>query len=323
MDYKTIIYIRVSSNKQNNKYNNTTSLETQYFNCQNYCSLNNLTIDTKFEEIASARHLKQKILKMIIENYNNINLIIHDLSRFSRNVNSGLELLQECLNKNIIIHFLKEKLIIKMNDDINICKQYLIATEHESDYISYRIKQSIKYKKSLGYHIGKAKYGFIIKHIDGVRKLEPNNTEQLIITLINKLYYGSQKKDIQKLLHKINKSKLELLDDDIICYGNYTCKDIAYFLNFHNISYKTDKLWTANIINNLLNKNTEYFENKHKLTNDLINELNNKNYNKIKSLYKKINGYNLDDNNIIINNNNDIISFLKTYNVNFRPWDNN
>ena len=63
------------------------------------------------------------LLDNLILRNNNINLIVNDITRFSRHNLYGLALLKRCLKNNINIHFVKEKVIF----------------DHTNEYISTKI----------------------------------------------------------------------------------------------------------------------------------------------------------------------------------------
>ena len=103
----SIIYCRSSTLKQNQ--GNHMSIETQLFYCKNYCEENKLNITNCESEICRAVSItnQRKLLKIVNSN-RNINIIIYDASRFSRNVYDGINLLRKCKNKNIVIHIVKD-----------------------------------------------------------------------------------------------------------------------------------------------------------------------------------------------------------------------
>ena len=99
---RNIIYCRVSSLKPT-----SFSFINQEEECVKYCKLNKLRIHQIQKEHISGFG-KQKILEQLITKSKNINLIIYDISRFSRNSLFGFKLLKLCHKKNINIHFVKE-----------------------------------------------------------------------------------------------------------------------------------------------------------------------------------------------------------------------
>tara|TARA_B110000971_G_C19854173_1_gene428566 strand:+ start:51 stop:482 length:432 start_codon:yes stop_codon:yes gene_type:complete len=116
---KSIIYVRSSTKNQNNTYTNSTSLDMQIFSCENFAKKNKLNIIGIEKEICSARKgSNQKVLGNIIKNNSNINLIVFDISRFSRNIFDGTNILEQCFNKCITLYSVANELFIKDLKDI-------------------------------------------------------------------------------------------------------------------------------------------------------------------------------------------------------------
>jgi DNA invertase Pin-like site-specific DNA recombinase len=331
---RSIIYVRSSTKNQNNEYNNSASLEMQIFSCENFAKQNNLDIISIEKEICSARKgSNQKVLKSIIENNNNINLMVFDISRFSRNHFDGTKMLKHCLEKGITIYSVKDNLFVKDLRDIQSFTNLLISAQAESDAISHRVLQSIEYRKSLGAYFGKEKFGYSIIKENNIKKLVPLLDEIQVINLIQKLYYGCQKCEIEDLLLTINKQKTKIKIPDILLYGNYSSADVAYFLNLHSI-FKRGEQWTTYTINKVINQNVKYINKKYNLTDNLIDELItiisnkstsdiSKNVRTINQLFLEINGYKLTEKletYKTFKTRWDIMNFLNKYHVNFRVW---
>lgn len=331
---KSIIYVRSSTKGQNNIYTNSASLEMQIFSCEKFAKENKLDISGIEKEICSARKgSNQKVLENIIKNNNNINLLVFDISRFSRNIFDGTNMLGQCLNKCITLYSVKDELFIKDLKDMRSFTNLLISAQAESDAISHRVKQSILYRKSLGAYFGRQKFGYNIINDNNIKKLVPVAEEFQVINLIQKLYYGCKSSEIKLLLSIINKQTLKIEISNIILYGNYNSADIAYFLNFHNI-YKGSDPWTSISISKVINQNSEYINKKYNLVDNFINELkiiiykNNildisKNIRTINQLFLEINGYKLTEKlerYKLLKTKSDIKCFLNTYIVNFRTW---
>lgn len=331
---RSIIYVRSSTKNQNNEYNNSASLEMQIFSCENFAKQNNLDIISIEKEICSARKgSNQKVLKSIIENNNNINLMVFDISRFSRNHFDGTKMLKHCLEKGITIYSVKDNLFVKDLRDIQSFTNLLISAQAESDAISHRVLQSIEYRKSLGAYFGKEKFGYSIIKENNIKKLVPLLDEIQVINLIQKLYYGCQKCEIEDLLLTINKQKTKIKIPDILLYGNYSSADVAYFLNLHSI-FKRGEQWTTYTINKVINQNVKYINKKYNLTDNLIDELItiisnkstsdiSKNVRTINQLFLEINGYKLTEKletYKTFKTRWNIMNFLNKYHVNFRVW---
>jgi DNA invertase Pin-like site-specific DNA recombinase len=260
-----IIYTRVSTTNQTFGM----SLDSQYQLCRKYCFENNLDIISTVRESVSAREInKQTQLQQIIQSNQNINLIINEPTRFSRNMKDAVNLMDQCKNKKIIIHFVQDNLVSNNNSDIKKIVSGVFDGEIESNTLGLRMKRSIAHRKKLGiYQPAIAKYGYMYdyKYSNGKQRriLKQNMEEQQIINLINKLYYGSNISQVESLLVRITKRKHDLYnpndineDVDKIEYGNFKFTDIANFLNSIPI-YKRNKLWSGQSISKLI-QNDDY-----------------------------------------------------------------
>jgi DNA invertase Pin-like site-specific DNA recombinase len=286
---RAIIYLRCSTPKQN-------SYNTQLYNCTNYCNNNNFTIVDTIKETISATNLnKQPKLLNIINNNNNLNLIVYDISRLSRNVVHGNEILTKCKDNNIIIHSVNNYLNTNNIYGIRNFQRELIETQFESNLISSRVKSNIEHKKSLGYSVGRIPYGYS-KNPD-TQCLVPNKKEQNIINLILNLKYGSTFDNVNKLVNEINNENIKLLSESefkIILYGNLTHKDIVKILEENNISYKNNTEWSDNIITNIINNNSTYNSYNEELSKQIIYNLYfGLDLNSINDIYYKINKNNI------------------------------
>lgn len=333
----SIIYTRCSTPNQNNPQYNSSSIDSQLFMCTEFCKDNNFKILDHKTEICSGRHSKnQKVLLNLINNNSKINLIIFDISRFSRNIIDGMKMIEECLKNNIIIYSVKDNIIVKDNKQLNQFTISLMNAQNESDAISFRVSQSIKYRKSLGGHIGKDYYGYNLIKENNIKKLIINNEEQVVVQLILRLKYGSTYNEVNKLCNLINKSDIKILDKkSLILYGNYENSDIAFILNKNNI-LRRGVLWTSNNIQQVITKYPEYITKKESILNSLFDEFsklieNDKNINKdhvirsINILCEQINGYplnNIDGYNKLkkMKDRYDILSYLNSNFVNFKCW---
>jgi DNA invertase Pin-like site-specific DNA recombinase len=94
---RTLIYCRVSNLKKE-----SSSFATQEQNCVNYCKDKKMVVREIHKEFNSG-YGKQRILQNIIRLCKNINLVIYDITRFSRNLRFGRSLLLACLKKNIVL----------------------------------------------------------------------------------------------------------------------------------------------------------------------------------------------------------------------------
>lgn len=259
-----IIYCRSSSLKQN-QYNHN-SLEMQTFICREYCHKNQINVISLVTEICSATSIaNQKKLLNIINTHSNINLIIYDASRFSRNILEGIQLLNDCKNKNINIHNVKD------NYTTNNYQGYLNFidgiknAEAESKLIGERIKSSIEHRRRLGEDFGNPPYGYKREKINNINKIIEYESEQNIIELGKKLYYGCTLIEANIYMKKITGNNIKSLFTEPcnkIEYGNFSYSMLAEFFNQNNIKYRNDELWTTSRISNIIKnkKRKLYFD---------------------------------------------------------------
>ena len=260
-----IIYCRVSTKIQTFG----SSLENQKEISKLYCFENNFKILNTINEVCSAKNMdNQSELIHIINTYENIHLIINDPSRVSRNLIDFTQMLQICENKKITLHFVTDNLITNNNTDIKVAISSVYDSEIEIKTLSKRIKKNIEQRKRANtYYPSIAKYGYCYekKIISDkvVRIPNKNKNEQLVIELINKMYWGSEITQINNLLFLLTNEKHTIynqknLDEKIkrIEYGNMAFIDIANFLN-SILLLKRDKEWSGSSVSDIINeKNT-------------------------------------------------------------------
>lgn len=252
-----IIYCR-SSTPHQNQYTHT-SIEMQTFVCREYCYKNELQVVSLVTEVCSARQISnQKKLLKIINNNNDINLIVYDASRFSRNILEGIQILNECRNKNIILHCVKDSFsTYKYQGYLNFVDG-IKNGEAESKLLSDRLKSSIQHKRALGSEFGNPAYGYKKEKNNGITKFVDNENEKKIINLATKLYYGCSVKEANNCILDITGENIKSLFTEPcakIKFGNFTYGMIAEFFNEHNIKYRNEKEWTATQVSNIVKTN--------------------------------------------------------------------
>lgn len=249
-----IIYCRISTPNQIFG----TSLDSQKLLCQEYCKKNNFNIKSTLVEIKSAQTMnKQEELYTFINSNENLNLIVYDPSRLSRNLKDYVDFMDKCKTKNITIHFVQDELVSSNNSDCKKILSGVIDGETESRNIGLRVKRSITYRKSRGiYKSSIPKYGYLYNK----KLLFVNTEEQQIIKLIQNLYWGSSIDTINKMLLKITGEPHELYfitapekQVKTIQYGNMRIIDIVHFLNSIPIS-KRNKSWNSAAISKIVNQ---------------------------------------------------------------------
>jgi len=254
-DKMAIIYTRVSTSRQQNG----TSLDSQTVLCSDYCNLMKFNISSCIKEICSATLMsKQSKLNDIIMNNSNIHLVILEPSRLSRNLTDFTILLDKCDKKNITLHFVQTITSSNNSQDIKKIISNVYDAETESKTLSQRIKRSISFRKQTKSYISPVQsFGFIVKD----KKVCLNPKEQEVITLINKLFWGSDTNSINALLYNITGYKdeiCELYDNDEIFeikYGNMRIIDIVYFLNNLGITCRGHD-WYSKSVSKLIKEKT-------------------------------------------------------------------
>ncbi len=255
-----VIYSRVST--KNQAFGSSLDLQEEISKI--YCIKKKYKVLSCTIEVCSAKTIgnQEKLLDIINKN-SSVHLIICEPSRISRNLTDFTQLLTLCEQKNITIHFVSDNLITNNTNDIKIILSSIYDGELEIKTLSKRIKRSIeRRKRNKTYLSSTPKYGLQYnKHLvnNKINKIvAKNHFEQLIITFINKLYWGSDIKSINDMLftltnatHKIYNKKNENENIEKIEYGNMTFADIADFLNSNNILRRT-KLWSGNSISNII-----------------------------------------------------------------------
>jgi len=250
---RTIIYCRVSNLKKD-----SFSFATQEEQCVNYCKTNGYTVREIHKEFNSG-YGKQRILQNIFLKYKDINLVISDITRFSRNLKLGRALMNASLKKNIVLHFVKEQLIFDgdNNPDMvaGLIDAGLRASESEWHSIRDRIIANIHYRRASGMCLGNPPFGF-----DSVNKKLVKNNDFNVVRLIIGLRNGVQtSKDLQQILstHITTSNTLRFFDEndnEIIKFAKpltLDFKNIADILNSYNLS---NKHWTGSKAKNLYDK---------------------------------------------------------------------
>jgi DNA invertase Pin-like site-specific DNA recombinase len=270
---RTVVYCRVSNLKDA-----SLSFMSQEEECKKYCHEKKLRIKYIYKEHNSGFG-KQRVLDNIILTNKDINLIIYDITRFSRSKLHGEKLLKICKKKNITIHFVKNNIVYKPtdNDEDDSLYQVLRGLSHsqsEWSTIRDRIVTSINFRRSRGMCLGKAPFGF--DSID--KKLVPNdnfNAIRLIVGLRNgvKTIY-----EIRQILGKL------ATDSQLLSFYDENNKEITTFSHTLMLDFKTitnilneynvcNKHWIPSQVALLYKKNCLYEE--FKCDTEFVNKFNN------------------------------------------------
>ncbi len=241
---KAHIYLRVSDSSKTKKIFNHTQLTNQNFNSgfgsgsyQSYFSgfpEGNLSLDSQKEILmkycldkklmiksiemddgVSARNpLKLKGLNKIIDNIEeNEVLLILDFSRFSRNTQIGLDLLNKLDLKGAHIYSVLDGMNYDTPSARHCVRTTLSCAQMESDLKSMKLKATFENIKNKGGFLGKnAPYGYKIVRIDGLRKLDINTFEQKILKKIKEIAikYSNYRYRDQVIIDKLEKENIKM-----------------------------------------------------------------------------------------------------------------
>ncbi len=266
-----VIYVRASTDNQ--------EINAQKFSCEEYCRNNNLLVKSIYVEKCSAfKNKSQKQLNKLINENENINLIVFSIDRFSRNINKADVLVQTLTQKNINLISIKENINLNTALGKHNFRSYVNAAQYESELISERVKNSVRFRKLNNIPIGKAPYGYIyLKDSNGFKKMIKNDNEYAVIEFISNNLFKERSSDqltneLYKLLNKLKCDSTQFvpitftLEDNQYEYENYSGNHkikikyniLADVLNDYNIK-KQGKLWTSQSISNVF-KNISHNE---------------------------------------------------------------
>lgn len=257
-----IIYCRVSTQNQTFGF----SLDTQMEASISYCADSNYKIIDIVHEVCSAKEMsQQKKLIELINSNENIHIIIHDPSRLSRNISDFTQLLHICETKKITLHFVSDKLITNNNTDIKTILSSVYDSEIEIKTLSKRVRASIEQRKrNKTYLPSVPRYGYSYeKELNNdriIRTVKKNESEQKVIGLINKMYWGSNIKPVENILQELTGETHEIFnwinpEEKVskIEFGNMTFVDIANFLNSIELT-KREREWTPDSVSDIINE---------------------------------------------------------------------
>jgi DNA invertase Pin-like site-specific DNA recombinase len=148
---KTIGYLRVSTDKQDNNNQKQAVLE--------YANSNGLTNVQFMSEIISSGKKDRDIFKIIDSLEQGDNIIIYELSRLARSMNELQSILVKAREHKASIHAISQHLVIK-HDGGDIQTQALIfalsiSAQIERDMISTRTKNALAVRKAKGLPMGR------------------------------------------------------------------------------------------------------------------------------------------------------------------------
>jgi len=261
-----VLYLRSSTPGQNKEENNQHSLLSQRIQCMDYAKKHNLNIIETIEDVRRANDIKKLKINKIPDDYANINLIIADSSRMSRDLADGALFMKRCVESNIIIHLVRNDSVSNTILGTSKIMNGVIYANHESNIMRERIKSSNQVKRKFGSKFGRVPYGLklkkkIVKYNEynyPINDHISNDEEQKIIKLIGWLRFGCEINTFYKLFRSIidNPTKKLYYQDKEwtdIKYKECTLDYIATILNHHNILKKGEK-WTIARVASVLKK---------------------------------------------------------------------
>jgi DNA invertase Pin-like site-specific DNA recombinase len=161
-----------------------------------------------YQEVVSARDMtKQVALQSLSKSIEpNDILIFYDVSRLSRNIQHGVELLTMLHKKNVQIFSVSEGLSYNDLSQKHIIHMTLCSAQHEVDKLAQRVKASILYRKKQGSKFGRAPYGMKADYKHNIRLFVPNEIEQNHIEYIRRL---SAQYNSEEILQKLNNKQIK------------------------------------------------------------------------------------------------------------------
>ncbi len=263
------------------------SLDTQKEMLMNYCVEKNMLIKSiEYDDGVSARNpLILKGLRRIIDNIDTgETLLILDLSRFARNTQSGLQLLNEIELKGAKIYSVLDGMNYDTPSAKHCVRTTLSCAQMESDVKSIKVKQSIEnIRKRGGYIGGVPKFGFKVINDGNIRRLIKDDDEQKILSTIGEFMF--------KYNDNRNKSLMicNELNNNMITYRGkkYTPLIVSKLIKTHNIEPKKNDNPKSLYVSFVKNKHIkrESLFNNNRFTNDgminfsIINQMNSLNLN--------------------------------------------
>ena len=195
-------YARVSTSFQ--------SLKNQRHEIFEYAHKNNILIDKIVEiEISSTKNKKERLIDETLSKLTRGDvLIVTKLDRLGRSTIEVLQIIEDIKSKGIILHIIKDGLIINCNisNPINDMLLTLLSgfAQMEKNFISERTKSALAQKKSQGIKLGRKK-GAIIKsiydeHLNTIKRLLEKNVS---ISSISKIVGIGTRQSLNNYIKKI------------------------------------------------------------------------------------------------------------------------
>ncbi|MCG3693692.1 recombinase family protein [Aliarcobacter butzleri] len=179
-------YARVSTSLQ--------SLKNQRHEIFEYAHKNNMLIDKIIKiEISTTKNKKERLIDETLSKLTRGDvLIVTKLDRLGRSTVEVLQIIEDIKSKGIILHIIKDRLIIDGNisNQINDMLLTLLSgfAQMEKNFISERTKSALAQRKAQGIKLGRKK-GAIVKsiydkHFDTIKDLL---NKQVTVSNISKI----------------------------------------------------------------------------------------------------------------------------------------
>lgn len=255
-----IIFCRVSSIRQTGLMH--ISFEVQEQKGNNCANFFNLKVYSIIKVVESAYDGKKCTLKTLINKNKGKNIIIYNITRFSRNKNHGLSLLYHALKNNVRLFFVDEGIIWDKDnqDNIKLLEKKLEYAEEESRQIGKRVKDALEEKKRRGYFTGGIpKYGYKTVAYPEGKKLVPEEYEQEVINFVKMCKtVGFKVSNLNKQMKNIsyNYENILLFYEDTPIYEiqePLTNSNIADLLNNYSV-LRRNNIWSSSSVGVIVNE---------------------------------------------------------------------
>lgn len=158
-----------------------------------------------------------------LQNNKNKYIVLYDISRFSRNVNQALTIIDECTKLNIYFYFMIESLCTEISTNRQQIINHLANAEALSMSVSNKVKASIKYRRDHGLHIG-GRIPFGIKLVNKKHVIDKNEFN-IIKEIVRMRHDGCTYKKISNYLCDNNitfRGKPFIQSRVILCFKKFT-----------------------------------------------------------------------------------------------------
>lgn len=252
---RLFIYARVSTKGQGLKNMGHTSLDVQ----KDVCLKKGLENGFKqgdvffFEDTFSAKDITKmpQFNKMLRQLQRGDTVYFYAVSRFSRDVEQGIKCLAELRKKGVSYYFCSEGLSSGGSASSRMTiNTMLVTAQFEREQLGERIQASIKKRREMGSHLGRAPFGYRHKRCeDGKLILEMDVNEQKALEYAKKKIKVTPSKkdvfDLSDLMDNIDDSDDEKKPRKGAkkAVNNYGI--IAKELNDQGYTLRSGKPWTA------------------------------------------------------------------------------